>query len=344
MPDAVSSGRSPSRHLVVIGTSAGGIEALRDLFSRLPADFPAPIAVVMHTSPQSPGILHEILARSGPLPGVSATTGMRIDPGHIYVAPPDHHLLIEPGRFRVTRGPKENRFRPAIDPLFRTAAQVYGPGAIGIILTGNLDDGTAGLWTVKQLGGIAIVQDPQDAMFPSMPMNASQLVDVDHVAPLAAIPDLLVRLTAEPAAQPVASTAASEALDIEIRIAKEEDPVDAGIKRVAEPSPFACPECHGVLLKLKEAGRTRFRCHTGHAYSLDSLLAELTEAIEGALWNAVRVLHEGAMLVTHMAEHLDDAHDAETPAALASRATELMRRADAIRELLNDSPPVRADG
>src|SRR3954464_3473658 len=161
-----------NKHLVVIGASAGGIEALRVLVAALPPDFPAPIGIVLHTSPQSPGPLGSILSRSGPLPATNARDRERLKPGHIYVAPPDSHMLVEPGILRVTKGPRENRFRPAIDPLFRSAAQVYGPGSIGVLLTGSLDDGTAGLWTVKQLGGIAIVQDPADALFPSMPQNA----------------------------------------------------------------------------------------------------------------------------------------------------------------------------
>src|SRR5687767_3732333 len=152
--------------IVVIGASAGGVDALRAIVAALPADFPAPICVVVHTSPQSPSILDQILDRAGPLTAAAACNGERIRPGRIYVAPPDCHLVIEPGVLRVTRGPKENRFRPAVDPLFRSAAQVYGPAATGVVLTGNLDDGTAGLWAIKQLGGISIVQDPADALFP----------------------------------------------------------------------------------------------------------------------------------------------------------------------------------
>src|SRR5436190_23370092 len=158
--------------IVVVGTSAGGIEALRTLAAALPADFRAPMCVVMHTAPQSPGVLHEILSRSGPLVATLACSGERLRAGRVYIAPPDHHLLVEPGKLRVTKGPKENRFRPAIDPLFRSAAQVYGPRAIGVVLTGSLDDGSAGLWAVKQLGGTAVVQDPADALYPAMPQNA----------------------------------------------------------------------------------------------------------------------------------------------------------------------------
>jgi two-component system chemotaxis response regulator CheB len=278
------------RHLVVIGTSAGGIEALRQLVAGFPPDFPAAIAIVMHTSPQSPGILHEILVRAGPLPAVSPTGIERLRAGYIYVAPPDFHLLVEPGRLCVAKGPRENRFRPAIDPLFRSAAQVYGPNAIGIVLTGNLDDGTAGLWAIKQLGGITIVQDPSDALFPSMPQSAVESVKVDHVVPLAEIPALVVRLTARPAAD--APHQVPEGLEVEVKIAKQEDPLKAGVGNIGAPSSFACPECHGVLLQLKEGGRIRFRCHTGHAYSAESLLADIREQIEVQLWNAIRAMQE----------------------------------------------------
>src|SRR5215213_6815359 len=157
------------KDIIVIGASAGCIEALRVLAGALPADLPASLFVVLHTAPESPAMLATILARSGRLRATNAKEGERIQPGTIYVAPPDRHLLIEPNRVRVTRGPKENRFRPAIDPLFRSAAQTYGPRVVGVILTGYLDDGTAGLWTVKQLGGTAVVQDPADALVPSMP-------------------------------------------------------------------------------------------------------------------------------------------------------------------------------
>jgi two-component system chemotaxis response regulator CheB len=173
-----------AQRIVVIGASSGGIEALRQLVGGLPPDFPAPICVVLHTSPQSPGLLGKILANAGALPSATAATGMQLKAGHIYVAPPDHHLLIEPGGLCLGRGPKENRSRPAIDPLFRSAAQVYGHGAVGVILTGNLDDGSAGLRTIKQLGGIAIVQDPLDALFPAMPINALRHVAADYTVPL----------------------------------------------------------------------------------------------------------------------------------------------------------------
>jgi len=228
------------KQLVVIGTSAGGLEALRTLVAALPVDFPAALCVVMHTAPQSPGVLHEILGRSGRLPAISPQSAERLLPGRVYVAPPDMHLLVEPGRVRLSKGPKENRFRPAIDPLFRSAAQVFGPGAIGVVLTGNLDDGTAGLWAIKQLGGTAIVQDPAEALYPSMPRSAMRHVAVDHVVPIAGLAPLLVQLTAA-LVQPSTPVAAPATLEVEVDIAKDKNPVAAGLTNIGEPSAYACP-------------------------------------------------------------------------------------------------------
>jgi two-component system, chemotaxis family, protein-glutamate methylesterase/glutaminase len=324
--------------IVVIGASGGGIEVLRTLAAALPAMFPAPICIVLHTAPQSPGILDEILSRAGPLPATNAINGERLQPGHIYVAPPDCHLLVEPGRLRVTKGPKENRFRPAIDPLFRSAAQVYGPGTIGVLLTGSLDDGTAGLWTVKQLGGAAIVQDPADALFPGMPQHAIDHVKIDHVVPSAEIPPLLVRLTAVPVeARPVEP--APEHVAVEVKIAMEHNPIDVGLEQIGEPSRFACPECHGVLLQIKDGPQARFRCHTGHAYSGASLLAAINEQIEESLWTSIRALEEGQLLLCRMADHMNRNHAGAGAAALTARADEVKQQSDVIRRLVTSREP-----
>jgi two-component system chemotaxis response regulator CheB len=330
-----------TKQIVVIGASAGGIETLRELVAGLPAEFPLPIGIVLHTSPQSPGILDAILSRAGPVPATNARDRERLKPGHIYVAPPDCHLLMEPGRVRVTKGPRENRFRPAIDPLFRSAAQVYGPGAIGVVMTGNLDDGTAGLWAIKQLGGTAIVQHPDDALFPAMPLSALRHVRVDYSVPLAELAPLLVQLTSEVEVEgeemPV-----PKGLEVEVKIAKEHNPLDAGITEIAQPSVYACPECHRVLLQLKEGDRLRFRCHTGHAYSFDSLVAAISEGIEEAMWNAIRALEEGDMLMRGMSAHMK-AHDGAGGAEeLLERAAEAKRQSDMIRQLVMDRDPLVA--
>ena len=328
--------------IVVIGASGGGIEALRVIASALPADFPVPICVVLHTAPQSIGVLPQILSRAGPLTATNAVTGEFLRPAHIHVAPPDHHLVVEPGKLRITRGPREHRFRPAVDPLFRSAAQVYGPGAIGVILTGSLDDGTAGLWTIKQLGGTAIVQDPTDAMYPGMPQHAIDHVKVDEIVPLTGVAPLLTRLTAVPLQERL-STPVPEHVAVEVKVAMEHDPIDAGLEQIGAPSRFACPECHGVLLQLKDSPQARFRCHTGHAYSAASLLAAINEQIEESLWNSIRALDEGYLLFCKMAEHVASAHVGSDSASLTNRADEAKRQSEVIRGLLMSREPFQPD-
>jgi two-component system chemotaxis response regulator CheB len=330
-----------TKHLVVIGTSAGGIETLRTIVGGLPSDFAAAICVVMHTPPDSPGVLAGILSRVGPLPAIAARRAERLQPGHIYVAPPDCHLVIEPGIVRPTKGPRENLFRPAVDPLFRSAAQVYGPAAIGVVLSGNLDDGTAGLWAIKRLGGTAIVQDPDDALFDGMPRSAIDRVAIDHVVPAAAIPPLLVRLTST-ALPETGEIVVPEPIKIEVDIAREANPVDAGLTKIADPSSFACPECHGVLLQMKNEGRLRFRCHTGHAYSIDTLLAAMGEAVDDSMWNSIRALEEAGLFMSTVAEHLK-AHNAEQAAQLEARARQVREQSTRLREMAAMREPLPAD-
>lgn len=321
----------PKKDIMVIGASAGGIEALRALVGGLPKEFAASLFVVLHTAPQSPGILDQILARAGALPAKNAFDKEQIQLGRIYVAPPDHHLLIEPGIVRVTKGPKENRFRPAVDPLFRSAAQTYGPRVVGVILTGGLDDGTAGLWAIKQLGGTSIVQDPEQALSPSMPMSALRHVKVDYILPIEEVAPLLVRLSNTPAEEEGAEDQMSNEMEIEIKIAKEAEAIEAGIRTIGNPSSYACPECHGVLLQLKEGDRIRFRCHTGHAYSTDSLLAEITERIDESLWNSIRSIEESVMLLRHLARHARE-NNGGNAEQFEQKAEEAQRRSDLVRQ------------
>ena len=321
----------PTRDIIVIGASAGGIEALRVIAAGLPQDFPASIFVVLHTAPHAPGVLADILDRAGALPAVNAVDRERIQTGRFHIAPPDRHLVIEPNRIRLTRGPKENRFRPAIDPLFRSAVQVYGPRVIGVILTGNLDDGTAGLWAVKQLGGTTIVQDPKEAIAPSMPQSAMRHVRIDHCLPVAEIAPLLVRLTST-AIEEGGAYEVPKKMEIEVRIAKEDTALNAGVLKLGEPSNYACPDCHGVLLQLHEEKRIRFRCHTGHAYSVDSLLAEITEGVENSLWSAIRAVEESVLLLRHIGEHLTESENGNTAEKFLAQAQQAQRRADLVRQ------------
>jgi two-component system, chemotaxis family, protein-glutamate methylesterase/glutaminase len=332
----------PNTRVVVVGTSAGGLDALRTIVAALPAGFPVPIAVVMHTAPQSPGVLASILERAGPLAAVAVPGIQRLRPATIYVAAPDCHLIIEPGRIRGTKGPKENRFRPAIDPLFRSAAQVYGPGAVGVILTGNLDDGAAGLWTIKRLGGVAIVQDPADALCPSMPASALRQVAADHCVPLADIAPLLVRVVADP--PDTGEFVVPDETKTEIEIAKERHPIEAGLHDISEPSPYACPECHGVLLRLKGEGPIRFRCHTGHAYTIESLMAEVDEKVDEALWNAIRALEEAVLLWERAAPVVrhSGGTQSEPTTNMTQREEESRRYSDAIRRIVRERARWRA--
>jgi two-component system chemotaxis response regulator CheB len=328
------------RDIVVIGTSAGGIEALRTIVNHLPDDFPAALFAVVHTSPNSPGVLASILERAGSLPARCVQESEVIRPGRIYVPRPDHHLIVDAGVARSTRGPKENRFRPAVDPLFRSAAQAYGPRVIGVILTGGLDDGTAGLAAVKQLGGTAVVQDPNDAMYPSMPRNALEHVRVDHCVPLAEIAPLLVHLTREVVEEKGRITVPEE-IRIEVDIAKEDNALEAGVMKLGEPSIYACPECHGVLLQVKNKadaqGRVRFRCHTGHAYSIESLLSDMQERTEESLWSAIRAIEEHVLLLRHMADHLGDGAS-ETAGDLRRRAEQAASHAELVRKAVLEHP------
>jgi two-component system chemotaxis response regulator CheB len=322
---------------VAVGTSSGGLEALRLLLSTLPADFPAPLCIVMHTAAESPGVLPAILKRSSALEVRYAEDGDPLRSGQVLVAPPDRHLVVEPGRVRVTAGPRENRFRPAIDPLFRSVAQVFGPSAVGVLLTGSLDDGTSGLDVIKRLGGIAVVQDPADALFPEMPQSAIDHVAVDHVVPLVEMGPLLIELMRAPA-RARAAQMVPEHVEVEVMIAKAHNPIEAGLERIGEPSRFACPECHGVLLQLKDGSRIRFRCHTGHAYSVDSLVAAISDGVDESLWNALRSLEEAGLLLQAIGQ-LQTEHGADTR-QMAVQAEEAQLHADEIRALVGRRKPL----
>jgi two-component system chemotaxis response regulator CheB len=250
------------------------------------------------------------------------------------VAPPDHHLLVEPGFVRVTKGPKENRFRPAVDPLFRSAAYVYGPRTIGVVLSGALDDGTAGLWTIKLRGGTSIVQAPEEALVPAMPLNALRSVDVDHCASISAIAGLLARLTREEAPPaPVLTMDEQRKTETEVGIAEEASALEKKVLEAGELSPYTCPDCQGVLTRIQEGRVLRFRCHTGHAFSANTLLSSVTESVEQQLWGALRAVDETVMLLNHLGGHFKDAGDQESAALFVKKAEEARQRGLAIRNM-----------
>lgn len=231
-------------------------------------------------------------------------------------------------------------FRPAIDPLFRSAAYAYGPRVVGVVLTGDLDDGTAGLWAIKDRGGVAIVQDPAEALYPSMPSSARSNVAVDYCLRLDEIAETLVALSAQPA---TGGAAVSDKLGIETRIALEDNALEAGVLTLGDPSLFTCPECHGLLLQIQDGQITRFRCHTGHAFSLDSLFADLNDSVERDLWNAARAMDELLLLLNHLRSQVNE-QDAGTIALIDQRAHDIRRRTQLIREALLRLAPQIEEG
>ncbi len=288
--------------IIVIGASAGGVEALSRVVSSLPPHLPAAVFVVLHISPSGPSMLPEILTRAGHLTAHQPADGESITPGRIYVAPPDHHLLIKPGHINVSRGPRENNARPAVDPLFRTAARSYGPFVVGVILSGGLDDGTLGLMDVKAYGGVTIVQDPDEAMFPSMPGSAIENVLVDRVAKLEEIGPLLTRLSREavPAEQGAEFMTRKNGNGHDIAEIGTDDLKTHNMS--GPPSRFTCPECGGALWELQNSKLLRYRCHVGHGYTAETLMAAQSEKLEDALWGALRALEETAGMRRRMAD------------------------------------------
>ena len=326
----------PRHDVIVIGASAGGVEALITLVGSLPADLPAAIFLVLHIPAQSPSLLPDILNRVGPLHALHPVDGQTIQYGHIYVAPPDHHLMIEEGIVRVIRGPKENRHRPAIDPLFRSAARTYGTRVVGIILTGSMDDGTAGLLAIKRRGGKTIVQDPQDALFSSMPQSAIAHVEVDHVMPLSDMGPLLTQLVHEQATEQ-GSFPVSEVMEMETKLAAMDMREGQYGENVGTPSVFSCPECGGVLWEVHDGNLLRFRCRVGHAYSVDSVLAGQTETVEEALWTALKTLQESASLSRRLAHDASNGGRDWLAKRFDERVQEAEKHAAVIRQVLAKS-------
>lgn len=341
-PMALSGGTESGHPIVVIGASTGGVEALMTLMAGLPAMLPAALFVVLHLPPETPSHLPEILCRAGHLRAKHPTDGEPIRLGRIYIAPPDRHLMIERGYIRLVRGPRENRHRPAIDPLFRSAALAYGPEVIGIVLTGALDDGTAGLHAIKEQGGLAIVQDPKDALVPSMPQNALEYVEVDYSVPMREMPALLSRLVRIGAPRaPV--TAPSLQLIYETRAADlEEDLMDRD-PPFGALSALTCPECGGPLWEAREGELLRYRCRVGHAFSGETMAAAQGEALDDALWTAYNTLRESMHLSRRLASEARGRGHEAVAKRFEERVHQKQRHADTILRVLsegNETVPV----
>jgi two-component system chemotaxis response regulator CheB len=322
---------APSARKIFIGASAGGVHAILQIAAALPADFPAPIFFVQHIGTHR-SHLDELISLRGPNAGVMASDGELARAGRIYIAPPDRHMLMEGDRIRLFHGPKEHHSRPAIDPLFRSAALHCGAEAVGVVLTGMLDDGAAGLRAIKDCGGLAVVQDPDDAREPSMPLSALAAVDPDHVVPLAHMPGLLHGL----ALQPVTSErrAPPEPLRREQAVAMGVDAME-NLKMLGTPSTFTCPDCGGVLFDVSSRGLVRYRCHTGHAFSLRTLAHTLEQLTDAALWTSLRTMQEKESVLRRLAV----AQRAAGVAADAEReADELAAVCEALRKLTERTP------
>lgn len=321
------------KDIVVVGASAGGMEALQNLAAGLPRDLPASVFVVWHLSPGLKSILPSVLNKAGPLRARYPEDGERIGSGRIYVAPNDHHMLLEKGHIRITKGPKENRFRPAVDPLFRSAAYIYGPRVIGVVLTGALDDGTAGLYTIKLRGGTAIVQEPEDALIRSMPLNALQHVEADYRVPVAEMGALIGRLVQQEAsATPAVAPEDDQKTHNEIRIAAGHNALEDNVLPFGELSPFTCPECNGVLTAIREGSLVRFRCHTGHALSASTLLSSIPGIAEERLYDAVRALDETVMLLNKLGEEFARSGNKQAAQECFEQARAAFERTDPIRK------------
>lgn len=319
------------RDLIVIGGSAGAVEAVLRLAPELPSDFPAAVLLVIHTSPNGAGELPGLIHRAGSLPCAEAEDCEPIRPGRIYVARPDHHLLVEDGHLRVVIGPRENRHRPAIDPLFRSAAVTHGARVIGVLLSGNLDDGSAGLALIKKQGGLAVVQDPRDAMYPGMPRNALAVVEADHVVPLRELGALLARLAGKEAATGMEP---EEKDRLESGISANRLLDEAKMREVAEPSVFSCPDCGGTLFEYKDAETPRFRCSIGHGVTGLTLLAAQGRQNEEALAASFQSLLAHHRLYHRLVDDFERRGMSQSAAEMRRKSEEAARHAEVIQGLL----------
>jgi two-component system chemotaxis response regulator CheB len=316
--------------IIVIGASEGGLEPLKRLIGGLPANLPASVFIVLHVGASSH--LADILDRAGPLRVKQAQSGEPIKLCRVYVAAPGAHLLVHDSHIMLRRGPRENFARPAIDPLFRSAAATFGSRVIGVVLSGGLNDGTAGLRAIKRCGGIAVIQDPNDATVPDMPESAQRHVDVDHAAEAAGMADLLTRLASEPVGE---TPEIPMDIRMEAAIAAQEPSSMDSADELGSLSPFSCPECHGTLWEIADDRVLRYRCHAGHACTAEALHSAQAEEIEQMLWALLRSHSERAALASRMAERERKQNRNALAARLQERAREYETDAGLLRRLLH---------
>jgi two-component system chemotaxis response regulator CheB len=308
--------------VVAVAASAGGIEALSGFVGTLPKDFPAAVLVVLHIPPSGTSVLPRILSRAGKLPACHPGDGERLANGVVFVAPPDRHLVLDDGRVRLSAGPKESGHRPSADVLLRSVAQSFRERAAGVVLSGTMDDGAAGLRAIRAVGGLALVQDPDEAAFPGMPAAAVEEADPQIVAPVAELADHLCGWLDQ-----------LPKLSLEA-VVSDADPQPAGGDEI---TPQTCPECGGTLWLHDDYGARRFRCRVGHTFSIDGMLAGKQTVIERALWAAVVALEERADLTRRVIKRLREA--GASPAYLARLEEDIdssHERADDLRDLIRE--------
>lgn len=318
--------------LIVIGASAGGVEAMRAVLAQLPADLPAALVAILHLAPTMRSELPQILARTSSMPTAFVQDGEPLEPGRLYVAPPDRHVLVQGDGLCLSDGPRINLARPAIDPTFRSAAVAFGSRVIGVVLSGYLDDGADGLRAIKRCGGVAIVQDPDDAAYPDMPRNAMMLTTPDHRLPLAQMGTILTALTSAP----LVDVAIEPPPDIVDEVMMDRSLADdvAILDRWGQKAAIGCPECGGPMWAHGGNGRKKYRCHIGHALSFESLLVEQSREIEASLWVAARTLEERARVLGQLNQL--EAHAPGGSADSHRRADDARQQAEAVKRLIKE--------
>lgn len=324
------------RNIVVIGASAGGVEALIQVLQHIPDSARLTIFVVQHIPAYSRSNLDKVLGVYTNRRVKKAEDGELVEADTIYVARADRHLLLEGDKVVVSKGPRENRFRPAVDALFRSAAHNYRNRVVGVVLSGALNDGTSGMWTIKRNGGLAVVQDPSEAMFADMPNGVMQYTEVDHILPAAEIGTLLGTISAQPLSDEAGSAGITreELTKIEIEIAKGKNGLTMGILEKGTPSALACPECHGALTQFEEGKLLRYRCHTGHAHTAESLLASIRENVEKSMWEVMRGMEESHILLNKMADIMEEAGDVRSAEQYRREAQHIQNRAISVQRAI----------
>ncbi|PRY55233.1 two-component system chemotaxis response regulator CheB [Arcticibacter pallidicorallinus] len=320
------------RNVIVLGASAGGIAALSSLISGLPDDLDAAVLVVLHLSRKSNAdIIITGFKKQTTLNCQVASEGAKIRKRHLYLAPPEHHIIVRNGQIHLTQGPHENKYRPSIDVLFRSAAVHYGHRTIGVVLTGLLDDGTSGMSAIKKAGGICIVQDPSDAEYGDMPQSVLNNTEVDYKVSLAMIPSIIEVLMSRPLPP---EQAVPVELQIEADITQNLMSDLNQLKKIADRSDFICPDCGGGLWAVKDDPIHRYRCHTGHVYTERLLAEEQVQGIEESLWVSIRMLEERRNLLLLMRTHDDQAGNLQLAEANQGRAIEIDRHIKRLKQVL----------